>query len=144
MSLLFRRLEDEGRAGSCAEAPCEAVPHPASWLQPCARTGRTGGASLGLPPTVPSLPSGRWRALGSHRPRERPAQPPRGRLGDAVNVALTGRQGGGGQGAYSSAVDCGMRSGILVSFRLEHSTTPASQRHLGGHTTSLLHSLLSW
>lgn len=37
-----------------------------------------------------------------------------------------------------------MRSGIFVSFRLEHSTTPASQRHFGGHTTSLLHSLFSW
>lgn len=45
---------------------------------------------------------------------------------------------------YSSAVDCGMRSGILVSFRLEHSTTPDSQRHFGGQITSLLHSLFSW
>lgn len=46
--------------------------------------------------------------------------------------------------SYSSAVDCGMRSGILVSFRLEHSTTPDSQRHFGGQMTSLLHSLFSW
>lgn len=53
-------------------------------------------------------------------------------------------EGGAGLGPHSSAVDCGMRSGILVSFRLEHSTTLASQRHLWGQTTSLLHSLFSW
>lgn len=49
-----------------------------------------------------------------------------------------------GWGPHRSAVDWGMRSGILVSFRLEHSTTPASQRHLWGQATSLLHSLFSW
>lgn len=54
-----------------------------------------------------------------------------------------GRQNERGD-SYSSAVDCGMRSGILVSFRLEHSTTPDSQRHFGGQITSLLHSLFSW
>lgn len=52
--------------------------------------------------------------------------------------------GGEGSSSYSSAVDCGMRSGILVSFRLEHSTTPDSQRHFRGQPTSLLHSLFSW
>lgn len=35
-----------------------------------------------------------------------------------------------------------MWSGILVSFRLEQSTTLDSQRHLGGHTGSLLQALL--
>lgn len=35
-----------------------------------------------------------------------------------------------------------MCSGILVSFRLEQSTTLDSQRHLGGHTGSLLQALL--
>lgn len=49
-----------------------------------------------------------------------------------------------GGGSYSSTVDCGIRSGILVSFRLEHSTTLDSQRHFGGQITSLLHSLFSW
>lgn len=49
-----------------------------------------------------------------------------------------------GLGAYSSAVAWGTRSGILASFRLEHSATLFSQRHLCGQTTSLLHSLLSW
>lgn len=34
-----------------------------------------------------------------------------------------------------------MCSGILVSFRLEQSTTLDSQRHLGGHTGSLLQAL---
>lgn len=42
---------------------------------------------------------------------------------------------------YSSLVDAGMCSGILVSFRLEQSTTLDSQRHLGGHTGSLLQAL---
>lgn len=42
---------------------------------------------------------------------------------------------------YSSVVDAGMCSGILVSFRLEQSTTFDSQRHLGGHTGSLLQAL---
>lgn len=42
---------------------------------------------------------------------------------------------------HSSVVDEGMCSGILVSFRLEQSTTFASQRHLGGHTGSLLQAL---
>lgn len=44
--------------------------------------------------------------------------------------------------SYSSLVDEGMCSGILVSFRLEQSTTLDSQRHLGGHTGSLLQALL--
>lgn len=43
--------------------------------------------------------------------------------------------------AYSSEVDEGMCSGILVSFRLEQSTTFDSQRHLGGQTGSLLQAL---
>lgn len=51
---------------------------------------------------------------------------------------------GGAGGPHSSAVDWGMRSGILVSFRLEHSARLASQRHLCGQTASLLHSLFSW
>lgn len=42
---------------------------------------------------------------------------------------------------YSSLVDAGMCSGILVSFRLEQSTTLDSQRHFGGHTGSLLQAL---
>lgn len=50
----------------------------------------------------------------------------------------------GSSGAHSSAVDWGMRSGILESFRLEHSTTLASQRHLWGQATSLVHSLFRW
>lgn len=43
---------------------------------------------------------------------------------------------------YSSVVDEGMCSGILVSFRLEQSTTFDSQRHFGGQTGSLLQASL--
>lgn len=43
---------------------------------------------------------------------------------------------------YSSVVDVGICSGILLSFRPEQSTTLDSQRHLGGHTGSLLQALL--
>lgn len=46
-------------------------------------------------------------------------------------------------GPYSSVVEVGICSGILVSFRPEQSTTPDSQRHLGGHTGSLLQALLT-
>lgn len=75
------------------------------------------------PPTLPELV---WRRALS-RPRW-----------------VSGCWGGGSSGAHSSAVDWGMRSGILESFRLEHSTTLASQRHLWGQATSLVHSLFRW
>lgn len=76
--------------------------------------------------------------------------PNRAHPGESLEQVQGGEQGqghvrgAGGWGPHSSAVDWGMRSGILVSLRLEHSATPASQRHLWGQTTSLLHSLFSW
>lgn len=68
-----------------------------------------------------------------------------GTQGMGLGVRGSERWGrGAGLGPHSSAVDWGMRSGILESFRLVHSTTLASQRHLWGQATSLLHSLFSW